>query len=153
MPIPYRLLLLLGITFCICSCGKCPCVDSDLNLGFIGFDPSEVDTIIIRKYFKNNTFTTLIDTAFFDNKGSFNIKKSNDTISFPVRIGNFSISKNYDWILFLPSINRIFKISNIVSPQVSLPCPNKVQCINPINSLDIDGVISTPTYFDFYMKK
>ncbi|HEY8688508.1 MAG TPA: hypothetical protein VIM07_04675 [Chitinophagaceae bacterium] len=149
----YKLLLLLIILSCISACGKCPCVDSNIDPAFIGFNPSEVDTIIIRKYSKNNNFNTLIDTAFFDNKTSFQIQKSNDTISFPYRPGNFSIDKNYDWVLFLPSINRTFKISNIVSPQVSLPCPNKVQCVNPINSLNIDGVVSVPAYFTFYLKK
>ena len=153
MPLVYRLLSLLGIIFSISSCVKCPCIDYYIGPNFIGFNPSEVDTVIIRKYSKNNNFNTLIDTAFFDNKTSFQIQKSNDTISFPYSPGNFSIDKNYDWILFLPSINRIFKISNIVSPQVSLPCPNKIQCVNPINSLNIDGVISTPSYFTFYLKK
>lgn len=148
-----KFLSLIVITFILSSCGKCPCADSDLNPNFIGFNTSEVDTIIIRKYSKNNNFSTLIDTAFFDDKNSFNINKRNDTISFPVRIGGFSIDKKFDWVLFLPSINRNFKISNIVSPQVSLPCPNKIQCVNPINSLNIDGVNYTPSYFDFYLKK
>ena len=153
MPGFYRLLSLLIMISCISSCGKCPCVDSDIYPGFIGFDPSDVDTVIISKYSKNNNFTTLIDTVFFDDKSSFEIQKTKDTISFPYRPGNFSINKNYDWVLFLPSINRTFKISDIVSPQVSLSCPSKVQCVNPINSLNINGVTSTPIYFNFYLKK
>lgn len=148
----YKYLLVLIITCCIYSCGRCPCIDRDINFGFIGFDPSDVDTVIIRKYSRNNNFTTLIDTAFFDNKSSFEIQKSNDTLSFRYRPVSFSIEKNYDWILFLPSINRVFKISNIISPQVSLACPNKVQCVNPVNSLTIDGVIK-PGDWTFYLKK
>jgi hypothetical protein len=112
-----------------------------------------VDTIIVRKYVKNSNFLSLIDTAFFTETNAFSIKKSNDTISFPARVGNFSFSANYDWIFFLPGVNRIFKISDIVSPQVSLPCPDKVQCINPINSLKIDGIKYVPEYYNFYMRK
>ncbi len=148
----YKLsIILLSIIFS--SCAKCPCIDQDLDPNFIGFEVSEVDTVIIRKYAKNNNFNNLIDTAFFDEKTSFTIQKNSDTISFPVRSGNFSINKNYDWVLFLPSINRNFKISDIISPQVSLPCPNKLQCINPIHSLSIDGTIYKPSDVTFYVKK
>jgi hypothetical protein len=149
----FKLLLTTIFFFILTSCGKCPCIDGSINPAFVGFNPSEVDTIIFRKYSKNSNFNTLIDTVFFDDKTSFQIQKSNDTINFPSRTGNFSIEKNYDWVIFLPSINRNFKISNIVSPQVSLPCPNKIQCVNPINSLNIDGMVSVPAYFTFYLKK
>ena len=107
----------------------------------------------MRKYVKNSNFTLLIDTTFFSETNAFSIKKSNDTISFPARVGNFSISANYDWMFFLQGVNRTFKISEIVSPQVSLPCPGKVQCVNPIISLKIDGVNYVPEYYNFYMRK
>ena len=152
MTVIYKILSFLFLFFFI-SCGKCPCVDSDLSPNFILFDKADVDTIIVSKYVKNSNFTLLIDTTFFSETNAFSIKKSNDTISFPARVGNFSISANYDWMFFLQGVNRTFKISEIVSPQVSLPCPDKVQCVNPIISLKIDGVNYVPEYYNFYMRK
>jgi hypothetical protein len=149
MSIIYKLLSIILITFIFTSCGKCRCIDDKLNPNFILFDTTEVDTIIIKKFSKNSSFTSLLDTGLFDEKNSFRIKKSNDTITFPARVGNFSITSDYDWIFFLPAINKTIKISDIISEQTSMPCPGKVQCINPINSLKIDDVINKPNLIIF----
>ncbi len=84
----YKLLIIL-LSIIFSSCAKCLCIDQDLDPNFIGFEVSEVDTVIIRKYAKNNNFNNLIDRAVFDEKTSFKIQKNSDTISFPARSGNF----------------------------------------------------------------
>ena len=154
MHVVFKLAPILLAIFCFTSCGKCDCIDENISPNFINYDSLETDTIIIRKYAKNTNFTALIDTAFFDDKSSFRIKLHDDTLSFPYHVGNFSISVNYDWIFFLPSINRAIRISDIVSEKTSMPCgTGKVQCVNPIESLNIYGLISNAEDYNFYISK
>ncbi len=153
MDVICKLLVIGFISFGFAACNKCRCIDSDLSPNFILFDTSEVDTIIIRKYSKNGNFNNLIDTSFFDSKTSFGIKKNSDTVSFPYRVGNFSINADYDWKLYLPSINRTIAITDIISEKTSMPCSGKTQCINSIESLKIDGTVYHPVFYNFYITR
>lgn len=136
------------------ACKKCDCIDENLSPNFVSFDSSEIDTIVIRKYFKDNSFNDLIDTASFFVNQSYGIKKNGDTLSFPYRSGDFSVSADFDWIIFLPSTNTSMKISNIVSPKTSMACgSSKVQCLNPVESMEINGVTQRPIFYNFYIVK
>ncbi len=142
------------IIISIISCKKCDCIDEDLNPNFIHYDSSDVGTIIIRKYFKDDSFSKLIDTAIFTSNQSYRIKKNGDTLSFPYRSGDFAVNANYDWVFFLPSTNTSIKISKIISPRTSMACgSSKVQCLNPVESLEINGIIQKPAFHNFYMIK
>ncbi|MDQ3682666.1 MAG: hypothetical protein M3352_06290 [Bacteroidota bacterium] len=123
-------------------------------MNFINFDSTEVDTVILKKYEKGTGFVQQIDTTFFQ-EGDYRIKRRGDTIYFPVRSGDFGLTKQFDYIIVLPQTFTEFKITEIVIEQIRSSCAGKVQCGNPIISLKIDNNLF---YFkenghDLYIKK
>jgi hypothetical protein len=123
-------------------------------MNFINFDSTEVDTIIIKKYEKGTTFVKQIDSTLFK-EGDYRMKRNGDTISFPIRIGNFSLSPQFDYKIVLPQPSKEIKITEIIVEQVRASCAGKVQCLNPFISLKADDKIYYFTDYrnEFYIKK
>lgn len=149
-----RLTLLVSLSY-FAACSKCHCVDEDLRPNFISFGPTEVATLVLKRYNKGNGFSTVLDSMTFSEGQGYGMQQLGDTITFPVRLGNFSLNPNFDWILLLPLVNRSFRISEIVKDETSGDCSGKMQCVNGVRSLKIDNAIQSLqiTAFDFYIHK
>ena len=124
------------------------------NHEFYQFWFNRVNTVILKKYEKGTGFVQQIDTTLFQ-EGDYRIKRRGDTIYFPVRSGDFGLTKQFDYIIVLPQTFTEFKITEIVIEQIRSSCAGKVQCGNPIISLKIDNNLF---YFkenghDLYIKK
>lgn len=148
-------LALLTFLFCgFASCGPARfCSPNLINPVFIGFSPSDIDTLVLKRYKANDSFNILIDTLTFvspstgtdaANYGVY--RTSNDTtfVNINVTTAYIPISYGYDWELYIPAKNRTVSISAITSTQITA---NKA-CGNPITSFVQDGqLITAPIFF------
>lgn len=141
-------------SFFFFACNQCDCIDENLRPNFIAFAPAEVDTIVIKRYAKDNRFAAVIDTSLITNP-DYVMQQRGDTITFPIRTGDFTLNPNFDYVIQLPAASRSFQISEIDNEQIRDDCSGKVQCINPIRSLKINGTWQPlkETVFQFYLRK
>ncbi len=140
---------------CFASCSTCPCVDANLDPNFVSFEPADLQTVILKRYNKDGRFVTALDSVAFYNEQHYRMELRVDTISFPVKLGNFSLDPNFDWIVSLPSLNQDIRISDIDKEEANKDCSRKVQCVNLVHSLSVNGTpqLLKDTYLDFYIRK
>jgi hypothetical protein len=135
------------------SCHDCVCASSDgLKVSFISFDSTEIDTIIARKFQKGSNFTQLIDSLQWD-KTNLSLNKHNDSFQMGSWIGKILLQSQYDYQLFMPANNRIFKIAEISEPQCIDDCSGKVMCINLIVSAKLNDTTRSVQNEILYLKK
>ena len=144
-----------------------PCLNQFVTPAFVGFNFSDLDTLVIREYKKDDHFLTLIDTALFisDNR-VLSEGSSNDTTI--ILLNSISGEEKYifpdhDWQIYIPSQNRVVSISNFDCPQNEETYTFTIsdlqpECTNPINSFLQDGQPVIPPFSkipyaggDFYM--
>ena len=103
----------LIVLFIISSCSKtCFCTDNKLSLGYVAFDGTETDTIILRRYDKNSNFNRLIDTIVItDQNTTFNNRQ--DTLTIHANAESTTLRSFYNYILYLPALNRSDSIRGI----------------------------------------
>ena len=121
------------------------CSDMYINLAFVGFDSTDIDTIILRQYQPNNTFQNPIDTALITgNNGSYKFTTINDTtlIFINTSVDTAHITNGYDWGIYIPAKNKTTYISNIVRT----PGTRKHGCLNPISSFKQDNLTIVPEW-------
>ena len=123
------------------------CLNNYLTPVFIGFNFSELDTLIVRKYIKNDNFLHLLDTAIIvTDTASFTYITSNDTTKLDfntsIRQAKYMLP-DHDWQIYIPKLNRLLSISNIASPKSHEKCyaggdlcPT---CFNQIDSFQQNG--------------
>ncbi len=113
------------------------CSDQYITPAFIGFNLSDLDTIVVRQYKKGDNFLTLIDTSILTFDTNYlRYATVNDTTF--VLLNHISGQEKYifpdhDWQIYIPAGNTTIPISDIISPQTETTCFN-CNCWNPINS-------------------
>ena len=157
-------ILVLGLNiFCICllSCGKdIPCDDATSTLNFISFPDTETDTIILKRFTKATNFVTPVDTFFF-NKLNSSYAVFSDTLEIGNSFGGDNgLKSKYDYEIYLPQTNKIFRISEIIEEFThtrggGLFSMDKRGCVNPIKSYKLNGqlVSGEYNYYRFYIKR
>lgn len=142
--------------FSIISCAKQPCQMADAVAALVAFSADETDTVIVRRFSTGSNFTALKDTFLF-NSTNANFQRMSDTTLVLANIDQRQIiTSAYDYEIFIPKANRLFKISDIVEKiQTVSQGLDKVLCVNPITSYKIDGQLITPTipYGNVYLNK
>ena len=113
------------------------CQNQYITPAFIGFNLSDLDSIIVRQYKKDANFLQLIDTALITFDTTF-LKSTSANDTTIVLLNHISGQEKYifpdhDWQIYIPAKNMTFSISNIISPQTEYTC-FKCNCWNPINS-------------------
>ncbi|MEO5591666.1 MAG: hypothetical protein ABIR15_20085 [Chitinophagaceae bacterium] len=134
--------------FSVSSCGSYDCEESEgLRICTISLTPSEIDTIILRKYTKGSAFTNLIDTLILDSTNAlFQFPFTNKDTSFlGVLKPEVLIKSKYDYEIYIPAVNRLLKITDINEPQQKMKrgffSTDKTYCMNAIVSFQQDGKI------------
>jgi len=139
-------ILLSGLLF---SCRNLTCAVPDITPIFVGFDSTDIDTIIVRKFAAGTNFQQLEDTAIFTNKPSIaGYSTSGDTTTIVLNIPSGPpkyLMPGNDWQVYLPSINVTVSLDNIVSPQRHEKCFGDCWCINFIDSFAQNGRKVVPT--------
>jgi hypothetical protein len=141
----------LGITGCRRTV---PCLNQYITPVFVGFKLSDLETLVIREYKKDENFLTLLDTALFITDSTrLSAGSSNDTT---IVLLNFIsgeekyIFPDHDWQIYIPSQNMTVSMSNFVSPQLDQKCTLGGDlcpaCSNPINSFLQNGQEVLPQY-------
>jgi hypothetical protein len=133
-----------------------PCSNQYITPVFVGFKISDLDTLVIREYKKDDNFIDLLDTALIATDNTvLSSGTSNDTTI--VLLNQISGQEKYifpdhDWQIYIPATNMIVSMSNFVSPQTDRKCvlggdlcPG---CLNPINSFLQNGQPVIPLYSD-----
>ena len=158
MKLLISLILFSPIAFTIYGCCRTvKCSAVMLNFNLVGFQASEMNTIIIRKFVANDNFRTQKDIMNVYNLSSLNPNKIGDTI-FLSFAGNgvlhFQLSTGFDYIIQLPGPNRTYRVSDILELQREVKHCKKEDpdfCENEIVSYKVDGITQTQNYF--YLKK
>ncbi len=93
--------------------------------------------LLYENLLKIPAFATLVDSVIIT-KNNSNYQKSNDTLDIINNAtgGDYPLNIDYDYEIYLPTTNKIFKISNITQQQTyfrSVPY-YKRECVNPIKS-------------------
>ena len=139
----FLLLLFLLVSFIFGSCSKeTPCYDNYLSLAFVGFSDTELDTIKIVKLDKAND--NMLDT-FLINRTSVFYQKTNDTTFISVFKVDI-LSKKNNWTIYVPTLNKTFRISDIVNEAKTKKCGGLLSldcfpCNNKVVSYKINSVI------------
>ena len=118
----YILRTLIIIIVALYSCKEGPCKISDITPVFVGFTPSDLDTIILRKFDKGYNYTHLIDTTIFV-KNQDTSRYNNYADTTLVILNKYSdnnytyLISTFNWQIILPAKKLTIFISNIESPQ------------------------------------
>jgi hypothetical protein len=131
-----------------------PCLNQYITPAFVGFKLSDLDTLVIREFKKDDNFLTLLDTMLFITDSTILLAgSSNDTT---IVLLNFIsgeekyIFPDHDWQIYIPAKNMTDSMWNFVSPQTEQKCTLGGDlcptCSNPINSFLQNGQQVIPQY-------
>ncbi|HVY76694.1 MAG TPA: hypothetical protein VG890_17820 [Puia sp.] len=140
----------------LAGCGRTvPCRNQFVTPAFIGFKLSDLDTLVVREYKKDDNFLTLLDTALIISDSNILSKgSSNDTtivlLNDIVAGEGKYIFPDHDWQIYIPAQNITVAMSKFVSPQNDQKCvlggdlcPT---CSNSIDSFLQNGQQVIPQY-------
>jgi len=116
-----------------------------INLAFVGFDSTDIDTIVLRQYQPNTAFKNPIDTFLITrNNGLYIFTTIKDTTIIYRNSSDDSahITNGYDWDVYIPAKNKTTYILNIAR----IPGTGKHGCLNSINSFKQDSITIIPTW-------
>ena len=148
--------LLLGIVFLSCQY-EYNCGDLAIYPTFLGFDSSDIDTIIIRKFEPNTNYQNLIDTFIATSANSLYSGVSDSTTVFiDYNRQEKDIKVNYDWQIFVPAKQRVISISDIKSEKTTgerdrFGEPIGNSCYNRIFSMNVNGQLINLTNLPPYV--
>jgi hypothetical protein len=105
-----------------------PCFNRPINPSFVGFALSEVDTLILKRFPANDSFSVPIDSfVVFAPYSQYQV--AHDTINVNILAGVDSlplftgqIQTGFDWQIFIPAVNRTISLSHISSENRSVKC-------------------------------
>jgi len=150
-----RLFSLIILSAFLISCHTCICGPSDgLRLGMISFTPTEIDTLITRKFSKGSNFSLQIDSTIMD-ESNVMFRAQNDTFQMVSWRGDILLPSKFDYQIFIPAVNTTINITEINEPQLEGDCRGKVACGNIITSVRLNSDL-TPTTIQndiLYLKK
>jgi hypothetical protein len=135
------------------SCGTYPCAEAQgLRISPVSFTEAERDTIVFRKFVKNGSFTSLLDTTIITADNAV-FKTSNDTANMVAAAGILRLVSKYDYEIYIPAVNRLTKITDIIEPQLegnnkSIFNTRDILCGNSIQSYKKDGQLLTAKEFN-----
>ena len=114
-------LLIICATFNAC---KHECKRAASNIALVSYLPAETEAVIVRKFEKNSSFTTMIDTFYiFILTSSYQNK--NDTLEIFASYGaDDGLLSKYDYEIYLPGINRLYQLTDITEAFESMKSPN-----------------------------
>lgn len=104
--------LFLIATLAFSSCSESTLPKGELLTGFVNYIPSEVDTIIVKRYQKNSNFATSIDSALLVAGLSTRIIHG-DTTLISYHDVLFRIRDDYDYEIINPFDQHSMRISDV----------------------------------------
>lgn len=136
-----------------------PCGQASANFALVNFTDTESDTIIFRRFARSGNFNELKDSFVISRDANTNFQRMHDTVlvlfSIPNRKSSLeAITSDYDYEIYLPNTNRLYKISNVEEEMQYGSGGGKTYCINPITSYRLnDKLIKGQRIFSIYLDK
>lgn len=131
----------------ICSCGEYPCGKADIPFALVGFSNAETDTIILKRFAKNNGI--LVDSFFFDESDPVRFSRKNDTLLMTAYPSTVLLQTDFDYQVNFPGAGKLFTITDITEQQRygKKRLFNNAQpfCGNSISSYAVNGVTTDLT--------
>jgi len=120
----------------------------------VSFDSTDIDTIIIRKFQKGNDFRDLVDTLQWD-RARVIFHAQADTFQMSAFIGDILPQSTFDYQVYIPALNRTFKILEMNEPKTEGNCNGKIMCVDRIVSCKLGGSTTQTGINDdiLYLKK
>lgn len=132
---------LLFLSGCCRSNGSCS--HQNLDPAFIGWQTTDVDTLVFRRYTTGTT--QLLDSSLISIKSFIG---HGDTLS-PGNVtstGNSYLSGGYDWSVTLPKSGRVYSITYVTEAGSDagkdcsiIPYKKQNMCITTVNGYQVDG--------------
>ena len=156
----HLLIAIVSVLTLVGCCYEVDCEQENLNFGLVSFSPTDIDTIVFRKYQANSNFQSLQDTMLITNINVLTPVVSGDTVLFITsnyRTTNikFQVVAGHDYEIYLLGANKLTRITEILEQKskrknCDISDGNKT-CYNPIISYRVDGQIKTSE--PFYIRK
>jgi hypothetical protein len=134
--------------FIFASCSRTvPCSNNYITPAFIGFKLTDLDTLVVREYKKDDNFITVLDTALIVNDTTY-VKAVSTHDTTVIILNNISgqekwLFPDHDWQIYIPAKNVTISMSKFVSPQTDMKCilggDLCGSCSNPIESFMQNG--------------
>ena len=123
-----------------CRCRKeVQCFDKKIQPAFVGFQPSEIDTLIIRKFQASDNFQKRLDSfTIFQGDAYRTAGDTTKIVYYPLENG---IVTGFDWQIFIPALNRTILISEILSNKKTIECGTLARdcgCANDLLSAKVN---------------
>jgi len=157
-----QMLTILMAAAVISSCGKkCLCPPEIIVPGYVGYNSSEIDTIVIKRFTRGSNFSQALDSIVLTANNSANLTDGDTTRIISTNL-DFRITENYDWQIRNPFDNRAIQISEIEIDEQESHCGglfswDRQACTSPVSSFKKNGVPSTldrgPYYSVLVIKK
>ncbi len=153
-----KILILASLIIILSSCDReIECGDPPINLNFIGFSQSSLDTIVIRKFSKESNFQNQIDSIQATSRNS-TIVNTSDTAS--LNLGDIYRNPRFgfDWQIFIPSINRTIYLTEITKQEKTGSCSSFASdcfCEDEITGLKVDnqlGILQDSYYYRLFIR-
>lgn len=118
------------------------CSPAAAMIGFVHLSNQDTDTIIVRRFQKSNSFSHLVDSFEVNNqRNQYTVR--NDSVFVLAAYGlDLGITSAYDWEVYLPSIGKTWRITDIIENQQyysnSFSC-EKSACQNRLESFKANG--------------
>jgi hypothetical protein len=148
--VPTIIIIAFTMLIFFSSCNRTiPCSNVPISPAFVGFNITDIDTLIIREYRKDDNFQHLYDTALITNDPHVaRYTTSHDTTIVVLNVISGEdkyILPNSDWQIYIPAKDTTISISNISSPQITYSCfGDDCGCANPIDSFRQNGQLTIP---------
>jgi hypothetical protein len=136
---PKKAIPALLLCFLMISCQKktdtrctLTCSNVDIGLQATGFTDSEMDTVVLRQYYKNDLTRPVKIITMFDII----------TVSTTNIIGVTRLDCNYDWYVYLPSTKTTYSITEVTTEgkySEEADCLKDHGCYNNIISGKLNG--------------
>lgn len=135
----FILFLFIFFVLTVTSCEK-QCIKALTAFSLIGFSDAEADTIILRKFSKEGSFSQPLDTVLLEH---IIFHRSDDTLSIVASPGFVTLLSNYNYEIFFPESATTFSITDIIEDQKTMTkglfnC-TKEACINSITGCTVNG--------------
>lgn len=148
---------MLSNSFIYVSCYEYPCSKAELSFRLIGFTDAESDTIIMRRFEKNNT--AIKDSFVFSPANPIRFTRFADTLVMTAYTSAALMQSDYDYQLIFPVAGRIISITEFREEQSYRKkrdhfSSTKEGCVNIVKECKIDGVWSGVSFPNIvYLKK
>lgn len=136
---------ILLISLIILGCGKRkPCNSDSPNLLFIGYDSSEIDTLIVCKFERNSNFLIKKDSTIISQSFKNYKIMGDSTLIF---LGNSwgLITREFDWTINISQTKEIMKITDITTENKTQRCGGLLSldcfpCYSAIKTFSVNGI-------------